>query len=405
MKWITRKGIKVDRVACPWLIRRFIDREAQFLFVDEADLLRSAAAENATPFDAPRLSEVKLNHRGHRCSFEAILEDYGLADPILQRCGLIVRAADVKGQESAAAEGAALARLRMRRPVPPVLDKTIEFVADHIPAATGVVEAVVIEAQMRSKRLTAGLFPLDSVIKAAELLGRRPPFAITQVNGERLLHAKRITPLLSIIRIARRVVARHGIATVSEVVAKLRNEASHVCQANLIAGVLARERSFRWLDPSRVWFWSTTGINPVLHRIRKVVSVVNPIRASDLRAGIFRSVRMKGFSPPIEVFLEFCRQAPGLRVDNDTIVAEPSINPDEVLSQIEKEIVDTLYRNGGLLTASELKSACLHMGLNQTTCYLYLVHSPFISKFAHNRYGLIRSDENLLNGLGIGARH
>jgi hypothetical protein len=300
---------------------------------------------------------------------------------------------------------AALARLRMRRPVPPVLDKTIEFVADHIPAATGVVEAVVIEAQMRSKRLTAGLFPLDSVIKAAELLGRRPPFAITQVNGERLVHAKRITPLLSIIRIARRVVARHGIATVSEVVAKLRNEASHVCQANLIAGVLARERSFRWLDPSRVWFWSTTGINPVLHRIRKVVSVVNPIRASDLRAGIFRSVRMKGFSPPIEVFLEFCRQAPGLRVDNDTIVAEPSINPDEVLSQIEKEIVDTLYRNGGLLTASELKSACLHMGLNQTTCYLYLVHSPFISKFAHNRYGLIRSDENLLNGLGIGARH
>ena len=105
MKWITRKNIKVDRVACPWLIQRFIDREAQFIFVDEADLVRSAMAENATPFDAPRQPEVRLNHRGNRCSFEAILEDYGLADPALQRLGLIVRAADVKGQESAAEEG------------------------------------------------------------------------------------------------------------------------------------------------------------------------------------------------------------------------------------------------------------------------------------------------------------
>ena len=108
MKWITRKNVKVDRVACPWLIQRFIDRKAQFLFVDETDLLLSAAAENATAFDAPRISEVKLNHRGNRCSFEAILEDYGLTDPALQRLGLIVRAADVKGQESAAAEGLGL---------------------------------------------------------------------------------------------------------------------------------------------------------------------------------------------------------------------------------------------------------------------------------------------------------
>ena len=108
MKWITRKNVKVDRVACPWLIQRFIDREARFLFVDEADLLRSAATENATAFDAPRISEVKLNHRGNRCSFEAILEDYGLTDSALKRLELIVRAADVKGQESAAPEGLGL---------------------------------------------------------------------------------------------------------------------------------------------------------------------------------------------------------------------------------------------------------------------------------------------------------
>lgn len=108
MKWVTRRNVKVDRVACPWLIRRFIDPAAEFLFVAEEDLLETARREGAIPFDAPRLAEVKLNHRGQRCTFEALVEDYRLADPALARLALIVRAADVKGQESAAPEGAGL---------------------------------------------------------------------------------------------------------------------------------------------------------------------------------------------------------------------------------------------------------------------------------------------------------
>src|SRR4030095_7861896 len=62
MRWITRENIKVDRVACPWLIKRFIDAEAEFLFVPEAELLATAERERATPFDATRVSEVRLNH-------------------------------------------------------------------------------------------------------------------------------------------------------------------------------------------------------------------------------------------------------------------------------------------------------------------------------------------------------
>lgn len=108
MKWITRSNVKVDRVACPWLIKRFVDGEAEFLFVAEEKLLETARREDAIPFDANRLPEVKLNHRGERCTFEAILEDYRLTDPALARLGLIVRAADVKGQEHVAPEGAGL---------------------------------------------------------------------------------------------------------------------------------------------------------------------------------------------------------------------------------------------------------------------------------------------------------
>jgi len=108
MKWITRKDVKVDRVACPWLIKRFVDPQAEFLFVEEKDLLEQARVQGATPFDAPKIAAVKLNHRGSRCSFEAIIEDFNLADPGLQKLALIVRAADVKGQENVAAEGIGL---------------------------------------------------------------------------------------------------------------------------------------------------------------------------------------------------------------------------------------------------------------------------------------------------------
>src|SRR6266480_4082034 len=108
MKWITRKHVKVDRVACPWLIRRFIDPQAEFLFVDESQLLESAGRENATPFDAPRIPEIKLNHRGPRCTFEAIIEDFHVQAPGLERLALIVRAADVTGQEQVAPEGIGL---------------------------------------------------------------------------------------------------------------------------------------------------------------------------------------------------------------------------------------------------------------------------------------------------------
>ena len=108
MKWITRKNVKVDRVACPWLIKRFVDPQAQFLFVEEKDLVEQAELQGATPFDAPKIAAVKLNHRGSRCSFEAIIEDFNLPDSALRKLALIVRAADVKGQESVAAEGIGL---------------------------------------------------------------------------------------------------------------------------------------------------------------------------------------------------------------------------------------------------------------------------------------------------------
>ncbi|MBF8283041.1 MAG: hypothetical protein HW378_1956 [Anaerolineales bacterium] len=92
MKWITRSHVHVDRVACPWLITRFIDNEAEFFFVPKSQVDKVAAEAGAIPFDAPG---VELGHHEGRCSFESIILKYGLTDPALQRMAKIVHAADV----------------------------------------------------------------------------------------------------------------------------------------------------------------------------------------------------------------------------------------------------------------------------------------------------------------------
>ena len=92
MKWITRSHVHVDRVACPWLITRFIDNEAEFLFVPKNQIDKVAAETGAIPFDAPG---VELGHHGGRCSFESIILKYDLKEPGLLRLAQIVHAADV----------------------------------------------------------------------------------------------------------------------------------------------------------------------------------------------------------------------------------------------------------------------------------------------------------------------
>jgi hypothetical protein len=92
MQWITRSHVHVDRVACPWLIARFVDSEAEFLFVPKNQIEKVAKEAGAIPFDAPG---VELGHHDGRCSFESIMLKYDLKEPGLVRLAQIVHAADV----------------------------------------------------------------------------------------------------------------------------------------------------------------------------------------------------------------------------------------------------------------------------------------------------------------------
>src|SRR5919197_3449433 len=91
MKWITRERARVDRIACPWLIARFIDPKPEFLFVPAREVLAASQRENAIPYDIPN---VELGHHGAQCSFDAFIDRYELADPALTTLAAIVRGAD-----------------------------------------------------------------------------------------------------------------------------------------------------------------------------------------------------------------------------------------------------------------------------------------------------------------------
>lgn len=95
MKYVTRAHAKVDRIACPWLIKRFVDKEAQFLFVEAGEVMKAAEREAAIPFDVP---DVELGHHGERCSFDAVVEKHHLTDPALLRVAEIVRGADTSNR-------------------------------------------------------------------------------------------------------------------------------------------------------------------------------------------------------------------------------------------------------------------------------------------------------------------
>jgi hypothetical protein len=91
MKWITRERPKIERIACPWLVTRFIDPDAEFVYVAAAQVRAKAQELDAIPFDVP---DVALSHVGERCSFDAFLTRYELKDPALQQLAAIVRGAD-----------------------------------------------------------------------------------------------------------------------------------------------------------------------------------------------------------------------------------------------------------------------------------------------------------------------
>jgi len=105
MKWVTRARPKTDRIACPWLIRRVIDPEAEIVYVAPDHVLSFAAETGARSFDAP---QAEFTHRDGKCTFEVLIGEFGISDPALDRLAAIVHGADVAGEEGTTPQSAGL---------------------------------------------------------------------------------------------------------------------------------------------------------------------------------------------------------------------------------------------------------------------------------------------------------
>lgn len=105
MKWVTREGAKTDRIACPWLIKRFIDKDAEFVFVSKDRVLETAKRMAGRSFDA---SGADYTHQGNKCSFEVLIDEHRLDDPALKRLARIVHGADIDGEADSCPEAAGL---------------------------------------------------------------------------------------------------------------------------------------------------------------------------------------------------------------------------------------------------------------------------------------------------------
>jgi len=127
MKWITRERPKIDRIACPWLVSRFVDERPEFLYVPAGDVMRIAAETGAIPYDVPN---VELGHHGPQCSFDAFIAKYQLRDAALDKLALIVRGADC-GQPELAKEAAGLLAISK--------GLSLNFMDDHAMLAHGMV--------------------------------------------------------------------------------------------------------------------------------------------------------------------------------------------------------------------------------------------------------------------------
>jgi hypothetical protein len=261
----------------------------------------------------------------------------------------------------------------------PVLDRVIDVVAAGAPSA-----ADGLEKELVRKGLTESVFDLSSLHDIAQGFGRKPRFAVETVHGRRVVVPPTSGNLLDqLCETASSRVCHWGVANVEDLAAATKTTSA------VVRKILPFVPKFKWLDESSGWFWiADVPRNSLLTPMRKILAVSPTIDVGELRAGVGRPHRRKGFAPPRRVLLEVCRQLPWCKVDGSIITVTRNQTPDEVLSDSERIIFKTLKEYGPVLQRSEFEKLCLAAGVNRNSFPIFLSYCPIITKYASGVYGL-----------------
>ncbi len=263
----------------------------------------------------------------------------------------------------------------------PVLDKALQLAGDMVPASPSAVAA-----ELREAGLVRADFSIASLISAAEILGKELPFTTA---GENLAPLGTWAPASTVRTTARRLVEHWGATTVTDVEARLKEDGLDI-EPRLLALTIEALDGFEWLDQPRGWFWFHGTRNRLLNQVLKIMSVAGSIDLAELRAGVGRDHRMKGFRPPRDVLAALCVSSGLYSREGDRIVGGPRL-PDwrDVLGNNERMLVDTLFDFGPVMRRDDLERVVVaERGLNRSSFYVYLAYAPMIERYAPGVFGL-----------------
>jgi hypothetical protein len=264
------------------------------------------------------------------------------------------------------------------------LDRALQLAGEQLP-----ISASALQDSLREAGIIDSDFSVGSLLSAAELLGREVPFVVPAEGASDLAPIGNWAPSSVVRSTARRLVEHWGATTVDDLSARLMAQGFDV-EPHLLLSTLESIDGFRWLDREREWFWVKGTRNRILNAVQKIMSVAGTIEVAELRVGVGRHHRMKGFRPPRDVLAALCVDSGHYRQEGSRIVGGDDL-PDwrDVLGRNEQLLVEALFDAGPVMRRDDLESLVVgQRGLNRSSFYVYLTYSPIIERYAPGVFGL-----------------
>ncbi len=288
----------------------------------------------------------------------------------------------------------------------PVLERVVALIEQRAPCA-----ATQLAAELAEQGFTAVGMNIDGVLGAAGLLNRPARFSLEWVGMARrrlvgLVVAEGDAELVTAaVEVARREIYYHGIATLTQVCAQVKQRVTGRCKEQVVTRAVEALPGFVWLDRKAGWFRvGSVSKHGLPKTIEKVLAVAGEVSVGALREAMSRNRRLWRDLPPEPVLLEFCRRMPGVRVEGKRIIGDPPKDWKKALTGVEAKLVRTLMKHGPVMDRGQLEDLCVSGGMNRFSFHAFLAWSPVIAQLGHSVYGLLGSSATARQLKSLSAR-
>ena len=271
----------------------------------------------------------------------------------------------------------------------PVTDRALRFVESRLPAA-----AEAVEAELERDGLTAVGLQLEALAAAAGLLERPVRFRVVSVDGRRLaVTPEQVEAVPSIVDLARKEIYFHGLSTVAQIERLAAEKHPDRVGPRLVAETLPLVDGFAWLDEPGGWFRLRSIEKHGLPKtIEKILAVAGEVTVSQMRAAMGRNRRLWKDPPPENVLREFCRQTPGVRVEENRVAADPPATGGRCSPASSGNWSKCSAQHGPIMERGALEDLCVGGGMNRFSFHAFVSWSPVIEQVGHSVYGLLGAE-------------